>query len=94
MSIKTIFDDQNVPAPFQVPLNQKYDTYLLNGEIKKWHGKTSEVHSPIFTKNAAGKLEPTLLGTVPVMGEKDALEALDSANAAFNNGTFMIQLKN
>jgi len=87
MSIKTIFDDQNVPEPFQVPLNQKYDSYLLNGEIKKWRGKTSEVHSPIFTKNAAGELEPTLLGSVPVMGEKDALEALDAANTAFNNGT-------
>ena len=87
MSIKTIFDDQNVPAPYKVALNQKYDSYLLNGEIKKWRGKTSEVHSPIFTKNAAGELEPTLLGSVPVMGEKDALEALDAANTAFNNGT-------
>ncbi len=87
MSIKTIFDDQNVPEPFQVPLNKKYDTYLLNGEIKKWQGNTSEVYSPIYTQNKEGKLEPTLLGTVPVMSEKDALEALDAANDAFNNGT-------
>jgi len=87
MSIKTIFDDQNVPESFQVPLKKKYDTYLLNGQLKKWTGKTSEVYSPIYSQNASGKLEPTLLGTVPVMGEKDALEALDSANEAFNNGT-------
>ncbi len=87
MSIKTIFDDQNVPESFQVPLNKKYDSYLLNGQIKKWQGKTSEVYSPIYSQNSEGKLEPTLLGTVPVMGEKDALEALDAANDAFNNGT-------
>ena len=73
MSIKAIFDDQNVPEPFQVPLNKKYETYLLNGELKKWSGKTSEVHSPVYTRNKAGKMEPTLLGSVPVMGEKDAL---------------------
>ena len=87
MSIKTIFDDQNVPEPFQVPLNKKYDSYLLNGQIKKWEGKTSEVYSPVYSQNSEGKLEPTLLGTVPVMGEQDALEALDAANEAFNNGT-------
>ncbi|MGI9533232.1 NADP-dependent glyceraldehyde-3-phosphate dehydrogenase, partial [Lutimonas sp.] len=87
MSIKTIFDDQNIPEEFQVPLKKKYDTYLINGQIKKWEGKSSEVYSPVYTKNDQGDLEPTHLGTVPAMGEKDALEALDAANEAFNNGT-------
>ena len=87
MSIQTIFKDQNVPEQYQVPLKKKYDRYLLNGEIKKWKGKTSEVFSPVYQEDANGKLEPALLGTVPTMGEKDALEALDAANDAFNNGT-------
>jgi len=87
MSIKTIFNDQKVPQSFQVPLGKKYDSYLLNGEIKKWSGKTAEVHSPVYSKNKHGELQPTMLGTVPVMGEKDAMEALDAANRAFDNGT-------
>ncbi len=43
MSIKTIFKEKNVPENYRVPLKKKYDTYLLNGEIKKWNGKTSDV---------------------------------------------------
>ena len=87
MSIQGIFNDQKVPEPYKVPLKKNYDTYLLNGEIKKWTGKTAEVFSPVYSKNQKGDLQPTLLGTVPVMGEKDAMEALDAANEAFNNGT-------
>ena len=87
MSIKTIFNEQEVPESYIVPLKKKYDTYLLNGQIKKWNGKTSEVFSPIYSKDTDGVLKPTLLGTVPLMGEKDAMEALDSANKAFSNGT-------
>ncbi|MCA0933590.1 NADP-dependent glyceraldehyde-3-phosphate dehydrogenase [Lutimonas saemankumensis] len=87
MSIQTIFKDKKVPEEFDVPLKKNYDKYLLNGKIKTWKGKTSEVYSPIYTANGEGKYEPTLLGTLPVMGEKDALEALDAANEAFNNGT-------
>lgn len=87
MSIQTIFKDKKVPEEFDVPLKKNYDKYLLNGTIKTWKGKTSEVYSPIYTANGEGNYEPTLLGTLPVMGEKDALEALDAANEAFNNGT-------
>jgi len=87
MSINTIFDKQKVPEAFQVPLKKEYNSYLLNGEIKKWSGKTAEVFSPIYTKNDQGILESVNLGTVPVMGEEDALEALDAANSAFANGT-------
>ena len=87
MSIDTIFDNEKVPEAFQVPLKKEYNSYLLNGEIKKWSGKTAEVFSPVYAKNDQGILEPVNLGTVPVMGEEDALEALDAANSAFANGT-------
>ena len=87
MSIQTIFKDKKVPEEFDVPLKKNYDKYLINGAIKTWKGKTAEVYSPIYTANEEGQYGPTLLGTLPVMGEKDALEALDGANEAFNNGT-------
>jgi len=87
MSIETIFNDKKVPEAYQVPLKKEYDTYLLNGEIKKWTGKTAEVFSPVYSEDAQGELQPVLLGTVPQMGEPDALDALEAANEAFKNGT-------
>ena len=40
----------------------------------------------IKTPNKEGEIGPTFLGTVPDMGEKTALEAVDSANKAYNRG--------
>lgn len=76
-----------MPEAFRVPFGKHYDTYLLNGELKKWTGEVSDVYSPIYTQDKEGKMGPTLLGTLPVMGESDALAALDAANEAFKNGT-------
>lgn len=87
MSIETIFNDEKIPEAYQVPLEKKYDKYLLNGEIKKWKGKTAKVLSPVYKTDDQGALQPVVLGTVPEMGEADALEALDAANEAFKNGT-------
>lgn len=87
MSIETIFNDKKIPKAFQVPLEKKYDKYLLNGEIKRWKGKTAKVFSPVYKTDDQGALQPVLLGTVPEMGEVDAIEALDAANEAFKNGT-------
>lgn len=87
MSIESIFNNKEVPEAYRVPLKKDYDTYLLNGEIKKWKGKKAKVFSPVYAADDQGELQPVLLGTVPEMGEKDALEALDAANEAFKNGT-------
>lgn len=72
-----------IPQEFQItsPLNQ--DTYLVNGELKKWTGKTTPVYSTI---SSTEKYEPTLLGSIPFMGEAEALEVAESARAAFDNG--------
>ena len=62
------------------------DTYLLNGEIKKWDGPTSNVYSSIQTFDIDGKKIPTLLGSIPDMDGEVALEALESADNAFKRG--------
>jgi glyceraldehyde-3-phosphate dehydrogenase (NADP+) len=49
--------------------------------VEKWEGQTSAVFSTI-----SSKYEPTILGSIPFMGEKEGLEAVDAADAAFNNG--------
>jgi glyceraldehyde-3-phosphate dehydrogenase (NADP+) len=72
-----------IPSEFQItkPLHQ--DTYLVNGELKKWQGQSTSVFSTISsTENYA----PTLLGSIPSMGEKEALEVIDAAANAYDNG--------
>ena len=57
------------------------EEYLVNGQIKKWKGATSDVFSVIQTDG-----NPTLLGSIPDMETDSALEALDAAKTAFNRG--------
>ena len=57
------------------------DEYLVDGQIKKWKGATSDVFSVIQTDG-----NPTLLGSIPDMETDSALEALDAAKTAFNRG--------
>ena len=64
----------------------KSDTYLLNGEIKKWDGPTSNVYSSIQTLDIDGNKTQTLLGSIPDMDGEVALEALESADNAFKRG--------
>jgi glyceraldehyde-3-phosphate dehydrogenase (NADP+) len=72
-----------IPQEFQITAPLIQDTYLVNGKLKKWTGKTTPVYSTI---SSTDKYEPTLLGSIPFMGEAEALEVAESARAAFNNG--------
>ena len=56
---------------------------LVNGEIKEWSGKMTEVYSTI---SSTENYQPTLLGSVPELTKNEALEALDAASNAYNNG--------
>lgn len=73
----------SIPEEFQISTPIVQDTYLVNGELKKWTGQTTPVFSTI---SSTEKYEPTLLGSIPFMGETEALEAVAAADAAFNNG--------
>jgi glyceraldehyde-3-phosphate dehydrogenase (NADP+) len=72
-----------IPQEYQInePLIQ--NTYLVNGELKKWKGQTTSVYSTI---SSTADYEPTLLGTIPFMGESEAMDAVEAADAAYNNG--------
>jgi glyceraldehyde-3-phosphate dehydrogenase (NADP+) len=72
-----------IPSAFQIdqPLHQRH--YLLDGELKQWQGETTDVFSTI---SATENYQPTLLGSIPNMKEQEALEALNSSVAAYDNG--------
>ena len=72
-----------IPKEFQINSILFQDTYLVDGELKKWTGKTSLVFSTI---SSSENYEPTLLGTIPFMGENEAINAVDAADIAYNNG--------
>ena len=73
----------NIPQQFQIKDTINQSTYLVGGELKSWSGATSEVYSTI---SSTEDYKPTLLGTIPTLGETEALEALDAACLAYNKG--------
>ncbi len=72
-----------IPSEFQITEILVQNKYLVDGELKEWKGSTTEVFSTI---SATDTYTPTLLGSIPDMGEKEALEALDAAMNAYNRG--------
>ncbi|MBA0884975.1 MAG: hypothetical protein RLZZ540_939 [Bacteroidota bacterium] len=73
----------SIPEEFKIKTLLHQDTYLVDGELKKWTGKTTEVFSTI---SSTEEYAPTLLGTIPFMGEEEAAEVVNSASLAYNNG--------
>lgn len=73
----------NIPSEFIIskPIHQK--KYLLNGELKTWTGKTTDVYSVI---SATEEYKPTLLGSIPYMEKETAIEALTAACEAYDKG--------
>ena len=73
----------NIPEQYKIKSLTHQNSYLVNGELKPWSGESSEVYSTI---SSTEEYKPTLLGTIPTLGEKEALEALDAAVQAYDKG--------
>ncbi len=85
--IETIFPSANeVPSTWQLEAFIEQRAYLINGELHNWNGPMNEVISPVSLVKD-GKLVPNSIGSTPLLTEKESLEALDAAVAAYNNGT-------
>ncbi|MAD96324.1 MAG: NADP-dependent glyceraldehyde-3-phosphate dehydrogenase [Flavobacteriaceae bacterium] len=73
----------SIPSQFQIEKQTHQSTYLINGELKEWKGQTAEVYSTI---SSTEEYKPTLLGSIPVLTETEALDALEAAASAYNRG--------
>ena len=60
--------------------------YLINGELRIWEGPMNEVISPVSI-NDGNNIIKNIIGTTPLLTQKESLEALDAAVLAYNNGT-------
>lgn len=72
-----------IPEEFQIKEQIHQKQYLIDGELKSWNGKTTKV---ISTISSSENYHRTILGSIPDMGETEALEALDAAMKAYNRG--------
>jgi acyl-CoA reductase-like NAD-dependent aldehyde dehydrogenase len=81
---KIFVTEDQVPEQFRLSeINQR--EYLVNGEMRKWEGTVHEVYSPVCFKTGEG-LKRKLIGVYPICTEAEAMEALDAAVAAYDNG--------
>lgn len=74
---------KEIPNEFKIATLLHQNTYLVDGKLKEWKGKKAEVFSTI---SSTKEYQPTLLGTVPDLGEDEALEALQAAEKAYDRG--------
>jgi glyceraldehyde-3-phosphate dehydrogenase (NADP+) len=74
-----------VPAEFRYgePLHQR--EYLVDGEMKTWSGDSHTVLSPVYIEEN-GELKQQVVGSYPLTGQVEAMEALAAADQAYNNG--------
>lgn len=77
-------DESQIPDKFKIPVTHQRE-YLLNGELVPWDGDTLEILSPVYVKTENG-FERKVVGSIPHTTPKEAMEALDAAVAAYNNG--------
>jgi len=85
--LKSIFvPESTIPIEFNLPQEIHQREYLCNGEMRQWNGDVSEVYSPVCIPDEQGNLARKFIGTYPVCTEKEAMEALDAAVDAYDNG--------
>ncbi|MEG2508313.1 MAG: aldehyde dehydrogenase family protein, partial [Chryseobacterium sp.] len=80
-----IFKSENeIPEKYKIKeIHQK--EYLLNGELIQWNGETTAIYSPVYIRTENG-LERKLLGSIPNIGVKEAIEILDASVKAYDSG--------
>ena len=83
--LQTLFpDDAKIPAQYRISPIEDCQ-YLINGELRCWKGSTQEVYSPVMVRSQNG-FAKKYLGRYPLLTRKEALEALDAAAQAYDNG--------
>lgn len=72
-----------IPEEYRITDQIHQKQYLVDGELKEWTGSTSDV---ISTISSTEDYQQTVLGSIPTNGEAEAMEALEAARKAWDNG--------
>jgi len=85
LDIQSIFvGEDQIPVEFLIQEVHQRE-FLSNGEMKPWNGEVHSVYSPVCVQTSEG-LKRKLIGTYPVCSQTEAIESLNAAVAAYNNG--------
>jgi len=74
-----------IPHQYSQDIVKEQKKYLIDGELRTWTGATEDVFSAVSYMHS-GNYERLRLGSVPILGEKESLEALTSAQMAYQQG--------
>lgn len=76
---------EEIPEAWRLgpPLEQR--DYLVNGELRQWHGPLATVRSPVWLKQGDEEHQ-VILGSAPLLDADTALTALDAAVQAYDKG--------
>lgn len=84
--LQSIFvQEHEIPEAFRLKEEVNQREYLSNGALQPWNGEVHTVLSPVCIQTAEG-LKRKVIGTYPLCGEKEAMQALTAAVQAYDNG--------
>jgi acyl-CoA reductase-like NAD-dependent aldehyde dehydrogenase len=78
-------EEANIPEAYRLQEEIHQREFLSNGEMKRWDGDVHTVYSPVVVKSADG-FQRKVIGTYPLCTPAEAMEALDAAVDAYDNG--------
>jgi glyceraldehyde-3-phosphate dehydrogenase (NADP+) len=77
--------EESIPASVRLPHYLEQREYLIDGKMISWQGDLSPVLSPVCVREG-DKLVQKTIGATPLLTSKEALEALDAAVRAYDQG--------
>ncbi|MBN1855763.1 MAG: NADP-dependent glyceraldehyde-3-phosphate dehydrogenase [Dehalococcoidia bacterium] len=77
--------ESEIPEAYRFGPEVAQTEYLVNGQLRYWPGPYQRVVSPIFVRTADGST-PKVLGSYPLLTEREALESLVAAVTAYDDG--------
>ena len=85
-AISSVFPtDSEIPSEMRSSIPVILDRYLIDGELLSWDGPKQKVYSPIQVRGKETSV-PQFIGEYPLLTEQAALESLEAARAAYDNG--------
>jgi glyceraldehyde-3-phosphate dehydrogenase (NADP+) len=84
--LSNLFPEENlIPEVYRLPQYLEQREYLLNGKLVRWNGEVNPVMSPVCIREGK-EVKQKLLGATPMLTSKEALDALDAAMHAYDQG--------
>jgi len=85
-TIRVVFPSESeIPPEKRRSIPVILDRYLIGGELRSWDGPRQKIYSPIWVRGQDGSASQ-FIGEYPLLTEQAALEILDVAKAAYDNG--------